>query len=50
MMENRYVPVYVVSEIRLLVGCLCTVTAACAKDHLPRTKDYLESLSFTEEI
>lgn len=48
MMETRYLPVYVVSRVRLndLVGCLCTVTAACAKDHLPGTKDYLGNLSF----
>lgn len=43
MMESRYLPVYIVSGVRLnvLVGFLCTVTAGCAKD----TKDYLGGVS-----
>lgn len=48
MMGSRYLSTYVVSEIRLnvFVSCICTVTAACTKDHVPGTKDYLRSLSF----
>lgn len=48
MMESRYFPAYVASGVRLnvLVGCFCTVTAACTKDQLPGTKNYLGTLSF----